>query len=867
MSERTKTAQVSGLRLLIEWANDRDHWIRKLVADVIATRSELSDQGIADLSDRFLREKGLDQRDPLIVERLHAPQHSATATKTIHLVSLEHIENVNALTPDQKIELHPRLTICFGENASGKTGYVRILKRAAAVRTAQPVLPNIHTSIARQEPRATIKIKLGDEEQSIDWRGEEYVEVLNRVNVFDARAAVVHLTEDLSYSYTPADLSLFPLVLNGIERVQKKLQAAQKERQPRQNPFVSHFRRESELYAKIDGLGPSTDLQEIETLAQVSDEEEASLPELHKKVAALQSDSVQIQIEATKQEKTTLAAVLSIAETIAGFGREAYREALVDLRTTRVNLEQATREALTGENVPGILGPGWQAFIEAAEGYIREVGLDPYPSSDVPCIYCRQPLDDAAAKLIQKYRDYCNAELRRTVEQAAGRVQALCGAVGALPLEETRRDVDRLPQAQKKPDGQHSATTAAMEVIRHATLLQEAVADEEDCPSIPESFREARNTVRTAAEAAAITLADLRSQGDQRQQRFVKEQGRLLALEERLRLRDLMPDIRDHVQAAQWAAHCERELQAFQRIKRSLTETAKQASDKVLNRRFQDRFQEECESLHAPSVALNFPGREGQIRRRKLLTPEHGLGEILSEGEQKVIALADFLAEAALIPDGSPIVLDDPVTSLDHKRLRHVVDRIFEISQHRQVVVFTHDIWFAAELFDRFERKPNECWFYEMTTEDQHIGLIERRSHPRTDTFRDRKRQIEDLIEQAAQEAGEKRQASIKKGYEALRGACEIVVEKDLLKGVTERYRPNVRMTVLDQIRADRLPDAIRKVLEVFDRCSRIISSHSQPQVTLAVLPTLDDLKDDWKALQDARKEYLRVDALSGQKK
>ena len=42
-------------------------------------------------------------------------------------------------------------------------------------------------------------------------------------------------------------------------------------------------------------------------------------------------------------------------------------------------------------------------------------------------------------------------------------------------------------------------------------------------------------------------------------------------------------------------------------------------------------------------------------------------------------------------------------------------------------------------------------------------------------------------------------------------GACEIVVEKDLLKGVTERYRPNIRMTVLRQISADRLPDAIQK--------------------------------------------------------
>jgi wobble nucleotide-excising tRNase len=50
---------------------------------------------------------------------------------------------------------------------------------------------------------------------------------------------------------------------------------------------------------------------------------------------------------------------------------------------------------------------------------------------------------------------------------------------------------------------------------------------------------------------------------------------------------------------------------------------------------------------------------------RKSLAPRHRLSAILSEGEQKVIALADFLAESTLRGSASPIVLDDLVTSLD----------------------------------------------------------------------------------------------------------------------------------------------------------------------------------------------------------
>lgn len=66
-----------------------------------------------------------------------------------------------------------------------------------------------------------------------------------------------------------------------------------------------------------------------------------------------------------------------------------------------------------------------------------------------------------------------------------------------------------------------------------------------------------------------------------------------------------------------------------------------------------------------------------------------------------MIALADFLAESTLRRSASPVVLDDPVTSLDSKRLGYVVGRIVELSDERQVIVFTHNIWFTMELLAR----------------------------------------------------------------------------------------------------------------------------------------------------------------------
>jgi hypothetical protein len=123
-------------------------------------------------------------------------------------------------------------------------------------------------------------------------------------------------------------------------------------------------------------------------------------------VEALCSGTLRQQTQRAEEEHRTFEVAHTIAAAIVSFDREAYGKALSALRTAQGTHERATREALSGESVPGILRDDWKQFVEAAEGYIREIGLDPYPQAGEPCIYCRQPLGDAAVVLLQKYRDF-----------------------------------------------------------------------------------------------------------------------------------------------------------------------------------------------------------------------------------------------------------------------------------------------------------------------------------------------------------------------------------------------------------------------------------------------------------------------------
>lgn len=74
---------------------------------------------------------------------------------------------------------------------------------------------------------------------------------------------------------------------------------------------------------------------------------------------------------------------------------------------------------------------------------------------------------------------------------------------------------------------------------------------------------------------------------------------------------------------------------------------------------------------------------------------------MLSEGEQKIAAIAGFFALLDVSPNRSTVVFDDPVTSLDHNWRGATANRIVEEAKKRPVIVFTHDPRFCCFLGER----------------------------------------------------------------------------------------------------------------------------------------------------------------------
>ena len=641
----------SARHLLVEWANQQDGWVRTIVGEVLATRRGLSTALVQASKDRYLAEKQLADHDSPAAPPLADDGPVTSLLEPLQLRSLGNCTGVNALAEGQDIVFSPHLTVLFGENAAGKTGYVRVLKRLANVRSAEDIIPDIHrTSRTAVVPGAMVRYSIGDNNSELQWHNEKGVPPFTRMTVFDTPAVPLHLEDNVTYLYTPADVQLFRHVHEAIDAVRTLLEGEVAARQPRRNPFITAFPRNSTLFPKIESLSSSTNLAELELLARVTNAERSEADSLPGSIESLLSASPKGQSEMLHTRVTTLQNIIALCDAVTALDSGRLRQAITDEDRARDEQTQAAAAVFGGDRLPANSRAAWQAFIEAGERYLVAAGQTAYPNDHQPCIYCRQTLDAVARAVLIAYRKYAGGVTAATVQIAARSVAALqepltaTGLVSAVEalrsilsgLEDTEQRLEWLPDTRQLLDGA---------VAVRASILTRTVPDTGELQGIAAQLLP---RVRLARKETAATLKAIDAGAAEAATELAAQRARVALLEARITLSVLMPEIRAYVEQAQWAGRLRTLLGRFQGLLKSLTEASKVASEDLLNRDFERTFHAECSVLRAPTVTLDFPGRRGQAARRKTVAADHHLADILSESEQKVIALADFLAEFLL---------------------------------------------------------------------------------------------------------------------------------------------------------------------------------------------------------------------------
>ena len=200
------------------------------------------------------------------------------------LRSLTHHAGVNALAQNQTIEFGPGLTVVYGANAAGKSGYTRILKRACRARGAEEILGNVVSGTTPGRPSATIKIKEDSTPHDYLWDDSKTTNtLLSRVSVFDHHCASVYVRKKTDVAFRPMGLDLFDKLSDSCEAVRETLEKerSEVESQKLQFPDVDE---KTAVYQLITNLTSLTDPAAVKELAFLTEAEKASREKLQMRI-------------------------------------------------------------------------------------------------------------------------------------------------------------------------------------------------------------------------------------------------------------------------------------------------------------------------------------------------------------------------------------------------------------------------------------------------------------------------------------------------------------------------------------------------------------------------------------------------------
>lgn len=854
---------MSVLKEILDWSQERPVWQRDALRRLVVN-GDLLEEDIQELTEICKAIYGLIEEPieavPLQADHIPAPTDGSAA---VALESIFHHRGVNALAEDQTLKFSPNLTVVYGDNAAGKTGYIRILKSACRARGQEKILGNIVSGTTPFTPVVSIRYRVGTDGDSQEWSGDGEDAFVSRISVFDTQSAGIYLTEKTDVAFRPFGLDLFDKLVKACKAVRARLETEQRALQSTALTALLTGVSEGTAVARLlTNINSLTNPETVKALATLSPEEAARFALLEKSLIDLQANDPKKLVQ---QLNVLLGRVQSLGRHVNSLESALSDNAAVatlQLRTEGLRKSEEAKRLREATFPEGTLnGTGsetWTTLWEAAQQFSEE---NAYPGQTFPitddgalCVLCQQNVDHAAAHRLRQFSTFVSSvterELRELRDTFAQRRKTF------VDLKTTTESVQEIV---KEIRIDHEATADAItkaladNELRRKAIVTALTEEEGSLQAIP-----ALVTVASKIDSLVAQIdARIKTLGSNNSEETRKQMtAELQELQDRRILAANVRTVLDEIErrkrhAAYGMCIEETKTQAITQKSTVVTRTA-------VTQRLKESFRDELKylSFRHVEVELNEAGgTEGVLYHKLTLTRAPGveLPKVVSEGEQRCLSIAAFFAELSTADDPSGIVFDDPVSSLDYKWREGVAHRLVLESKKRQVVVFTHDVVFLLLL--------KQCAEHEGVKQlDQHVRQLSKGAGVCADElpwvampikqkigFLKNEWQTADKLFREGHQAAYEKEAKCL--YGLLRETWERGLEEVLFNGIIERYRPGVQTRQIKTI-ADITPNDCAAVDTAMTKCSKWLAGHDQAAAARAPVPEPTELRADIEALE-----------------
>lgn len=765
--------------------------------------------------------------------------------KDLLLTSLHNLKGVNALVENQRIDFCPQVTIIYGVNGSGKTGYTRLLKKAFHSRSTEDILPNIHVSDGHSNVSAEINFTSGSKPYSLTYPEHKQQNEFRQFSIFDNKCVNVHLTNKNQFEFRPAGLDFFANLIEVFKKIESKITTEITDKNAAKD-YASLFDGESDIKNILNALSAKTKVDELKKLIPITEEEKGERSELEEQKAKLQTLKKDKEIA----DLNTYKALLSTLKTNIGnnnklFTEESISEIKIAISDSLSKDDAAKAEGIESFKTDKLMNVGskeWKRFIAAAQEFAKQqiVAGEEYPKDDSYCILCQQPLSIEARKLIISYWAFIKSQSEQDAKNAQTVLSTHKNSYEGLKFDLLPAD-SVLTKWMLENDKEE--TIEINDNLQKQKALSEILISDLTTKTVNDRAAIQITTACIDKIVQRIEDSITKLQENDPTADIKKLNDSITYLNHKEKLEQHISGIEEYVTNLKWASTATKVKRQIP--KRKITDKEKELSGKYFNEAYISAFNDECRSLNCEiGIDISHTGSAGTSYRQLFLKGKEP-SKILSEGEQKIISLADFLAEIKLSEITCGVIFDDPVTSLDDERKGRIAERIAEESTKNQVVVFTHDLVFVSTLISaccEFKIDHVCHWIEKRDDTPGHVFLNNAPSYEKQ--YRNSEIPRSHYVEaNKADCPPAQREYLIKSAFTELRTCYEVLVINDLFKNVVQRFNERVSVDSLKDVCF--VDELVTELLDNFGQCCRYMEGHTHSDKYAYQKPTVENLNTE----------------------
>lgn len=688
---------------IVTWLHTRPDWQQEAALRIL-TKGSLGETDISDLVSLCKTKEGQKATN---FRKFPILSSETAKEKEFRLSSIGAICGIENLAPRKPLSFGGgNLTVIYGNNGSGKSGFTRILKRVCGKPHATDLRPNVY-DIPPTKRCCKIQFSAGGEEHSVDWLAtDEPIQDLLSVDIFDADCGRFYLSKESEASYIPPVVVLFDELVQACTAVKQQLET-ELHNLPSLLPANPAELEETPAIRKFRNLKSTNDETFLADILTWKNDDKDALQILEERLKATDPVKLASQKRSQKIQLDNLISNLDNAVKISS--PDACQSSVklkIEAKKQRDISIDGAKATLGSANLEGIGSDTWRTLWETARHYSESTA---YPGHSFPhidtgthCVLCHQPLSPSAKERLNDFEQFIRGDLEKAAQIAE---KARDMALTARPQPPSEKELTTVCQAAGLEAEEWlprlleawvvvSAISQSLKELENYKIPQGIAAD--NFPWIEElrelGRRLEEQAVQHEKDAASFDREKaLQQKKELLAKKWTSEQGK---------------SIRTEILRLQKADQLNKQIKSTN--PKAISLQAGTVSEKLITETYIKRFNEELKNLGAKKIKVELIKTRTSrgktlhaIRLRGTKDDDVNPIEILSDGERRIVELAAFLADVTGKTTKSPFIFDDPISSLDQDYEEKTIDRLIALSENRQVLVFTHRLSFLGILNDK----------------------------------------------------------------------------------------------------------------------------------------------------------------------